>query len=325
MAASSFLQSADWARFQRAVGHNVVVHNGYQFFESKIPGGAYLYCPHPAISDWNSFTRTALEVANKERAWFVRAEPFLGSREHVNQGSGIKIVPTREVQPAHTFEVALNDDQAMLAAMHQKTRYNIRVAEKAGVTVRFDHSGQAADTLVALLAQTSERANIRLHERSYYPTMLQILGANHPTSPAATLGASESGHTDDESGEPKLSVEVAFAYLQEQPIAAALLAWWDNKVVYLHGGSNYEHRNVMGPHLLHWTAMQRARDAGKTVYDMGGVSPEGEQHHPWAGISRFKRGFGGQTITYPPAVDVVVKPVAYRTYTLARTIGRLVR
>jgi len=282
----------------------VLTRDGYQFFETKIPGGRYLYCPHPLIADAANFLSLITTLAQEEGAWFVRVEPYVGSAPIATNGA-VSVKPTLALQPGHTLEVPLADNESMLAAMHQKTRYNIRQAEKAGVSIRFDQSEEAVTALLGLLEQTSERANIRLHPSTYYPTMLRELGG----------AVGESG---------RLRVEVALAEYHGQPVAGALLAWWGTTCIYLHGGSNYEQRSLMAPHLLHWTAMQRARDAGCATYDMGGVAPEDEPNHAWAGISRFKRGFGGQTISYPSAVDVVLRPFAYQTYTLGRTLRRIV-
>ena len=327
MSEKSFLQSQDWGRFQLEVGHTVIPHDGYQFFETTVPFGKYLYCPHPTIASAQEYLASTEVLAKQEQAWFVRVEPNEGSAAFPENSS---ISPTLSLQPEHTWHVPLADDATMQAAMHQKTRYNIRVAEKNGVKVSFSQSPDAVAPLLHLLKQTADRAEIRLHPASYYQKMLQLLGADpFEMSSRAESERSELNQEDKISrsarNDNRFGVEVALAEHDGVNVAGALLGWWGDTVIYLHGGSNYERRSLMAPHLLHWTAMQRARDAGRTTYDMGGVSPEGEENHQWAGISRFKRGFGGQTITYPPAVDIVYNKLAYQAYGMARKFRRSIR
>ena len=303
MTDKSFLQSDDWGRFQEAVGLTVLKHNGYQFFETSIPMGKYLYCPHPLFYNAQEFIAGATELAKQNKAWFVRLEPNVGS---ANLQTAQNIHSTLPSQPGRTLHIPLADDETMLAAMHQKTRYNMRVAEKAGVRISFSNSTESAEALIRLLERTGERAGIRLHPSAYYEKMLDLLGGTNPA-------------------EGEFRVEVALAEHDGVNVAGALLGWWGDTVIYLHGGSNYERRSLMAPHLLHWTAMRRARDAGKTIYDMGGISPDDQPNHPWAGISRFKLGFGGNPIDYLPAVDVVLNEFSYKVYGLARKLRRSVK
>ena len=146
----------------------------------------------------------------------------------------------------------------------------------------------------------------------------------------------------------RLSVELVIAEANGQPVAAAIIAQYGDRAIYLHGGSDHEYRALMAPHLLHWRVMQRARAAGQKIYDMGGVAPEEPERansksqtanranafairhsliadslvHPWAGITRFKMGFGGDAVHYPPAVDVVIDSFKYQIYQLGRKLNR---
>ena len=363
----SFLQSADWAKFQVAVGHPVVESNGIRFFKNSLLfGGSYWYCPHPDVGDELAFLKSVTELASQEKAWFVRVEPNVGAvsieypvlsiegrqrakQEGTNESelnTEYRILNTAAVQPSNTWHVSLADEPTMLVTMHEKTRYNIRLAEKRGVTVRFSSDPADASILYDLLAKTGERAGIRLHEASYYRTMMEVLKANSKRQTANS--ADEVSLADSRSLIADcLTVEIAIAESEGQPVAAALVATFGNRVIYLHGGSEYEQRSLMAPHLLHWSIMQRAHAAGLNVYDMGGIAP-GEPEtrnqkpetnpvssfkfqvfrsapHPWSGITRFKQGFGGEAVHYPPAVDVVVNQFAYWLYNLGRRLNRSLR
>ena len=50
----------------------------------------------------------------------------------------------------------------------------------------------------------------------------------------------------------------------------------------------------MPTYALQLCAMQTARRAGCSEYDLFGVAPNADPSHPMHGLYRFKTGFGGQ-------------------------------
>jgi lipid II:glycine glycyltransferase (peptidoglycan interpeptide bridge formation enzyme) len=92
------------------------------------------------------------------------------------------------------------------------------------------------------------------------------------------------------------------------------MIYFGDTATYLHGASSRERRELMAPHLLHWTAMMDAKSWGFRTYDFWGVAPEGVEGHSWAGITRFKRGFGGKYVAYPGTYDVPVDRFWYGLY-----------
>jgi lipid II:glycine glycyltransferase (peptidoglycan interpeptide bridge formation enzyme) len=243
-------------------------------------------------------------------AVFVRLEP-LARRENDYitaadmRDLGMKQV--RAVQPADTVIVDLtrNEDD-LLAAMKQKTRYNVRLAEKKGVTVRTANYDNAhafredCETFWRLLDETAERDKFHAHDKGYYEKMLDVL------SPRKHGG---------------LTVGLMFAEYEGEPIAAVLLASFGDTVTYLHGASSSVHRNVMAPYLLHWRAMQEAKNRGFTKYDFWGVAPEhASDNHPWVGITRFKTGFGGARVSYIGAWELPRSRFWYNLYRCAKRV-----
>jgi lipid II:glycine glycyltransferase (peptidoglycan interpeptide bridge formation enzyme) len=198
------------------------------------------------------------------------------------------------LQPQHTSIIDLaRDEDILLRRMHHKTRYNIRLAERKGVSVRRARDSEAdMDKFYAMLCGTAERDGFRPHARMYY---------------RALLGA----RSED------FSNELFFAEYSGVAIAACLVNFYHSSstATYLHGASDNEHRNVMAPYLLHWWIMQDAKQRGYQYYDLWGIDP-----HKWPGLTRFKRGFGGRDVAYHDSFDVVYRPGWYRVYKLARRI-----
>lgn len=292
-ASGRFLQSWEWGEFQKAVGESVrreevneagEVVGVAQWLDRKLPMfGSYAFCPKGPIGK-NSLEGHGQQV-------FLRIEPE----------DKILIQQTQksiDVNPAHTFISHLSAEEDMLLAnMHQKTRYNIRVAKKHGVEI--DLSVRDFDSVWRLFEQTSSRGQFRLHAKPYYQKMIACLQEGACQAFLAT--ASHGGKV----------------------IASNIMIDFGDTRTYLHGASSNEDRNLMGPYLLHWELMRQAKEKGLSHYDWWGVAPQGAPpDHPWAGISRFKRGFGGEEVGSLGTHDKVLKRLPYYVYQLARRVRR---
>ena len=292
-----FLQSWEWGEFQKAAGERVVREEIVE--EGKVVGvaqwlvrelsalGRYAFCPKGPI-----LLAHPRDVSFAKRgAVFLRIEP---------EGDGLLVgtIKTIDMNPACTLLTDVStDDEALLAAMHPKTRYNIRVASKHGVEV--DIAAHDFESAWRLFEQTSSRGQFALHPRRYYETMLASL--SHGDCRAFLATASRDGRL--------LAVNIVVDFCDTR--------------TYLHGASANEHRPLMAPYLLHWELMRDAKSKGLHWYDWWGVAPvDAQKDHPWAGISRFKRGFGGEEVVSPGTHDLVLKPWRYRLYQFARRIRR---
>jgi len=323
-----FLQSWEWGEFQEEAGNKVFrfrldTESGgpaAQFtviFHSLPFGLQYAYIPMGPLVRRDGSERSHFEasIAALKRSVgdsdpvFVRVEPHVSKRDGSVGESDMErlgLNPTRAVQPADTVVVDLGRSESeLLAAMHQKTRYNVRLADKKGVTVRPAHYDNAhafrqdVETFWRLLDETAERDKFHAHGKDYYAKMLDVL------SPRKHGG---------------LSVGLMFAEYGGKPVAAVLLASFGDTVTYLHGASSSEHREMMAPHLLHWRAIQEAKRRGFTKYDFWGVAPEdADDGHSWAGITRFKTGFGGERVSYLGAWELPRRHVWYQVYRLAKS------
>jgi lipid II:glycine glycyltransferase (peptidoglycan interpeptide bridge formation enzyme) len=198
------------------------------------------------------------------------------------------------LQPRVTQVLDLQPDlESVLAAMHQKTRYNIRLAEKKGVTVRWSTDDDDLDIFLQLITSTYTRQGIRLHPTAYYRAMWQHLKKVE-------------------------MVELGIAEIAGRPLAANMVIWHDQTATYLHGGSSDQEKHLMAPYLLQWSTMQRAFTRGVTMYDFWGIAPNDNPTHQWAGVTRFKKGFGGRVVTFPPALNAILQPAWYQAYRLAK-------
>ncbi|HJV32605.1 MAG TPA: peptidoglycan bridge formation glycyltransferase FemA/FemB family protein [Patescibacteria group bacterium] len=292
-----FLQSWQWGEFQRALGREVLRFREdgamAQMIRMRLPfGKSYWYCPRGPLGALPSLAADA----DVKKATFLRVEP--------STTPGAEAVKVRDVQPGQTLIVDLAPErEAIMAAMHEKWRYNIRLADRKGVRVYVagERDPGALEVFWGLLEETTERDKFRAHDKEYYRSMLEAL-AGDPAKDGATRPVAR----------------LVFAEHDGRVLAANLMVYFGGTATYLHGASSRARRELMAPQLLHWTAMLDAKAWGYRAYDFWGVAPEGTENHPWAGVSRFKRGFGGTYVAYPGTYDVPIDRTWYRLYALAQ-------
>lgn len=215
-----------------------------------------------------------------------------------------------DIQPPDTVLLDLSPGEAaLLEGMKPKWRYNIRLAEKKGVTVSEARASgdwqPALSRFYELYRETSERDRIALHPESYYRSLFEV---------AAREGRGEGPRFPD--------LRVWTASHEGAALAAIITIFWGGQAVYLYGASSNEKRNLMPAYALQWAAIKAAREAGCTEYDFYGIPPTDDPEHPMAGLYRFKTGFGGRIVHRAGSWDYPLRPVAYsafRTAEAART------
>ena len=305
----SFLQSFDWGEFQQSLGRKIwpielkeelkalVIKHNLPFKKS------YLYCPRgPVIlsetknpaEDQNNLLKEVKGIAKEENAIFFKIEPARDKTKDSSWSSlqGLSLA-TKQIQPPETLILDITKPaEKLLEQMHQKTRYNIRLAQRKGVKVKplLESDPNEINTFLNLLEETAKRDKFRPHPQEYYQKMLEVLG-------------------------PRGMMKLFLAKHQSQIIAANLVCFFGQTATYLHGASDYNSRQLMASHLLQWQAILEAKKLGFKYYDFWGIDEK-----KWPGLTRFKKGFGGQEITYPSTFDLVFQPLWYQTYNLVRRV-----
>ncbi len=302
----SFLQSRIWGEFQKKYNSNVFLYlfktdegkivGSAQIFLKKIAGinKEYIYCPYgPLTNEGIDNIDSFIEQLKKDfpEILFIRIE----AKTNYNL-NGVKTI---RIQPKETVINDLKKPTAeILANMHQKARYNIKLANKHGVEVSVvKNNPEEIHQSIQLFEETSLRQNFKNFPLEYYLTMIKELGFE----------------TD--------MIKLYKASYQEQTLAAAIMLDYGNTRTYLYGGSTNQHRNVMAPYALHWQAMQDAKENSLERYDWWGLrTSEGKI----SGFTEFKLRFGGTEYIYPNAIDIVNNQAWYTIYNVLRKINRFV-
>ncbi len=312
------LQTTPWATLKQQFGWENM--RAFLLYEGQLVGGAqvlyrrlpaslgYLaYVPKGPLVDWHDREQIATMVAaldlavRQYRAIALTIEPDLPDEpawHETLQANGFVPSPLEAVQPRRTLVVDISaDEEAISAAMKQKTRYNIHLAARKGVVVRPAAEGDLP-AFHALMAATAERDRFGVHAPAYYDTAYRLFT-------------------------PRGWARLLLAEVEGTPVAAAMVFALPPRAWYFYGASGNAHREKMAPYLLQWEAIRWAKSLGCTSYDLYGVPDEDEatleaefnrrQDGLW-GVYRFKRGFGGRLVRSVGAWDRIRSPARYRVY-----------
>ncbi len=214
-----------------------------------------------------------------------------------------KTIGTKEMHPKTTRLLDLTKGyDAVANDFSTRVRYNTRLAKKKGVVCEFVGL-ERFDEFVELMKQTAERDEFSLHKMQYYRAMLESL-----------QDASE------------CNAKLAIASKDGTPLAATLTIDSFGTRTYLHGASGNQMRELKATHALQDFVIHDAIDSGMSSYDFWGIAPEGaSKHHPWAGITEFKKAFGGYIVSSPGTFDIPLNPLKYGVYRAARFVRGIVR
>jgi lipid II:glycine glycyltransferase (peptidoglycan interpeptide bridge formation enzyme) len=201
-----------------------------------------------------------------------------------------------DMQPASTVVIDIArplDD--VLKSMKPKTRYNIRLAEKKGVTVA-EGSLDELDRWYTIYHETARRDSIGIHSLSYYRGLLQ---SSHEYQGAAP------------------DVKLLLAWHEAELLAGNIVAFWKTRAAYLYGASSGVKRNLMPTYALQWDAIRRAHAAGCLTYDLYGVPARPDPGQPMFGLYQFKTGFSDKVLERWGTWDASFRPALCTFYRAA--------
>ena len=190
-------------------------------------------------------------------------------------------------------------EDAILGRMKPKTRYNIGLARRKGVTVQTVGS-ESLGAFHDLYCQTARRNGFKPCGRNHFAALFQGLASSPDHSELLFLLARHGRDT----------------------LAGAIVGISGRAANFLYGASANVKRDLMAPSLMHWTAMLHARERGCTSYEMGAVSPGVDPSHPFYGLYRFKTGFGGRIEYRCGSWDYPLNQDAYREFSIAESLHR---
>lgn len=269
-----------------------------QFIEYQLMGKLnYWYAAYgPVIKDNDEMMPRELDKALRSKGSantvFIRldftpkVETKVFTKVSKTSGSGSFYQPRYEWYT----DISGSSDQ-ILMAMHQKTRYSVRLAEKKGVTVEIINGiniNNQLQSFMSLMRGTAKRNNFTLHDEVYYQTFFDEV---------ASRG----------------NGFLILAKHHDDILAVHLVVLVGKVAHYVFGATSDKLKELCAPYLAHWGGMLEGKKRGATIYNFGGISEQGSAPH-WESITVFKKKFGGYTHPHSQYYDVVLKSFWYHLY-----------
>mgnify|MGYP003589467720 FL=1 len=300
------LQSWEWGEFRKETGvavsrlgegENERLSEVYQITWHKVPYTKWHigYCPKSAVPS-DKALKTIQELAAKNKAIFVKFEPnekiSPKTEKNIQEiGSHFNWVKGKPLFTKYTFQldISKNEDE-LLKNMHQKTRYNLRLAEKRGVQIVEDNSENGFEEYWKLMEETTKRQGFYAHTKSYHRKMWK------------NMTGSGMGH-------------LFKAVYNGQTLTTWMIFVLNDVIYYPYGASSNEHREVMASNLMMWEVIKYGKKQGCKLFDMwGSLGPEPDTKDPWYGFHHFKQGYGAELVEFLGSFDLVIDPMMYKLY-----------
>lgn len=310
-AARSLFQSWLWGEVQIKLGVKIWRLGFYdgdtligiaQVMKVKAKRGTFLHVRHGPIlveqkkEYWKQVLSHMIDLAHRAGAWFIRVGPLIENTQnnHVllsSLGFRPSAIHAMDAEFCWILDLTQSEEQ-LLAGMRKTTRYEIKLAQKLGVTVEQSTDPRDLHAFFRLYKETSDRHRFVPHEG---------IGEEFKVFAAENKAV------------------LLLGKYQGNSIAGAIVLFYGNQGIYHHGASISS--KIPVSYLVQWEAIREAKKRGMNVYNFWGIAPEDKINHPWRGITLFKKGFGGREIEYIHAHDFAVSPF----YVIPRTIETIRR
>lgn len=296
---ANFLQSWNWGEFHQALGKTVFrlgilrgdeLVAGALCVKEKAKRGTYLTIAGGPLADWQNTTelefviKQVSELAKREHCIFVRIRPQeIETPALQKQVHQLGFHPS----PMHltadlTLQLDLRKTEAeLLAEMRKNTRYDVRRAEKLGIVVKTSSDPADISTFYDYQVALAQKHNFVPFSYEFLYQQFKTFVKDH-------------------------HVLLFHAYQGEVLLASAFIILYNKEAVYHYGISTPANDKLPGAYACQWAAIQWAKSQGALKYNFWGIAPPDLPSHRFAGVSLFKRGFGGQEVQYLPAHDLPI-------------------
>lgn len=313
---ANFLHSWQWGVLHESLGHAIerkgVYDNGviigvFLAIVKDARRGRYVEVPGGPLLDWKNtkavkvVTEALLHIGRSHHCVFVRVRPQLlnddGVRKTLSANGYRKAQMYLHAEHTSILDVT-PDDETLLAGMRKQTRYEVRRADKQGVVVSCTSDNAAMKEFSAVQAETARRQGFIPRPESFLQAEVNAFGDK-----ARIYRAEKDGVL----------------------LGLALVIFYGKEAIYHEAASTPEGRNQPGAYAIQWQVIRDAREAGLSRYNFWGIADSDDPKHRHAGVTTFKRGFGGEDVTYAPAHDLVVDRLGYVKNLAIETIRKKVR
>lgn len=303
----NFLQSWNWGEFQKKLGKVVLrffIFEGkeivglVQMVKEQATRGPYLSAAGGPLINWQDkelvswLLQTLKLEAKKQKVWFVRFRPQqieTSQLEELVKKNGAKKAPMHLTADL-TLQLDLKlSEEELLSQMRKNHRNLIRRAERDGITTKISTDPADMEEFCDWQEYLAKKHHFIPFSREFLKTQFEVFVSDN-------------------------QVALISSYSGNKLLASAFVIFYNKEAVYHYGISTPDNDKLPGSYAVQWRAIEEARNRGCQFYNFWGVAPEGEKQHRFAGVSMFKRGFGGFEVDYLSARDLPVSSLYYLTY-----------
>jgi len=299
---ANFLQSYNWGEFHQSLGKKVFyfgLFDGDQqigaclVVKEEAKRGNYLTIAGGPILDWEG--ENALEylkkvfdylkdLAKKENCVFIRIRPQAidsDATRSLIQKIGLKESPMHLTADL-TLQLDLSpSEEDLLKQMRKNTRYEVRKVERENITVRTSQNPEE-------MKEFYEHQLVLAKKHNFVPFSYEFLKNQF-----------DAFVKDDQ-------VMLFHSYKDDKLLASAFIIFYNKEAVYHYGISTPDNQRLPGSYACQWASIKEAKNRGCTRYNFWGIAHKEDKEHRFAGVSLFKRGFGGEEVQYLSAHDLAV-------------------
>ncbi|MBZ9571992.1 peptidoglycan bridge formation glycyltransferase FemA/FemB family protein [Patescibacteria group bacterium] len=307
----TFLQSWNWGEFQKMMGNKIWRFGIFEndnlistafFYKIQAKRGTFLFLPHSlvfkqqATSNKQQVLKILLEklkkIAKEENASFIRVGPILeGTKENIEifKNLGFRNAPIH-IHPELTWELDISPlKEELLKNMRKTTRYLIRKSPKEGVEIFSSQNPKDLEIFYKLYRDVVSR-------QKFIPFSLKYL------------------KNEFSSFSPDNQILIFFGKYKNEIISSGIFIFWQNLAFYHHGASLLRYSKIPASYSLLWEAILKAKKRGCQKFNFWGIASKENPKHPWAGLTLFKKGFGGYKKEYVKTQDFPISQKYWLTF-----------
>ena len=305
--AGTFLQSWNWGETNKLVGFKVrrvgiyknnKLNGVIQLIHQPAKRGPHYLIPGGPVIDFGDFGlvnfvfNSIRDLSREDKVWFTRIRPDVIDSPIIRtelKKNGLIDAPMH-VHGEHTLILDITkDEQELLSNMRKTTRYLIKKSLNEGYEVRTSVDPNDVQILFDLQKQTVGRHKFVGFSKRIFEAQLETFGKDG-------------------------QAELFICEKKGKPLVAAIIIYYGKKAFYHHSGSSEDARGTNASYFTQWQIIRRAKQLGLKYYDFWGIAPTDDPNHRFAGVTIFKKGFGGERIDWVHAHDLPVSPLYKLTH-----------
>jgi len=301
-----FVKSMKWVAFKKPWKFDCIIstddkgeiRGSMLIILSRVPHTKYthMYCPRgPVVDDGDIHTlkelcEEAKILGKKYNSYCFSTDPDITDSDTAYlddlKSAGFIVNNTKNrpeyLHPLQVFRLYLNGrtEEDIFASFHSKTRYNVRLSERKGVTCRIGTKDDLPE-FHKIMIETASRDGFMARSLKYFEDMYDALSPEN--------------------------LRLYLIEYEEQIISGAVAIYYGDKLWYLYGASSNRERNRMPNYMMQWEMIKWAIEKGCNIYDFRGVMGDVEKS-ALEGLVRFKQGFGSDQVDFVGKLDMLFMP-----------------